>query len=338
MLHFFLLPLVYQFNDKEMSKLIKVLLAFSFIQLPIAIYQKLVVFKVSPTGDVIQGSVLGSGNLAIYLICVISMVLAFYLKERISLIKAFLYIFILFLPISLTEATASIFLLPIAFIVPVIFLGNDKSKTRALMPVALISAIFFISFVAVYNLQYSSRWGGDILNTIFSGKAAESVYKGATEENTANIKGKAMLEIGRVDSMILPIKILSKKGVVVLYGTGLGNASASFSNLLGGEYSWVVDEYGADFTTVSNLLWEIGIIGVTFSIVLLLMIFRDAMKLSRNRDISGAIALGWLGVISVILISMGYTNLISHNVISFLMWFFSGYIIAKASVINLVSK
>jgi len=114
--------------------------------------------------------------------------------------------------------------------------------------------------------------------------------------------------------------------------------ATTFSNLLGGEYSWAVDEYGADFTTVSNLLWEIGVIGLLFSITLLIMIFRDAMKLSRNQGTSGAIALGWLGVISVILISMGYTNLISHNVSSFLVWFFSGYIISKAHVNNVMQK
>lgn len=171
-----------------------------------------------------------------------------------------------------------------------------------------------------------------------SGKAADSVYKGATEENTANIEGGAMREIGRVDSMIMAIKILSKKGVIVLYGAGLGNASASFSNLLGGEYSWVVDEYGGDFTTITNLLWEIGVIGVLFSITLLIMIFCDAMKLSRNQVTSGVIALGWLGVSSIILISMGYTNLIGRNVISFLVWFFSGYIISKAHVNNVMQK
>ena len=67
------------------------------------------------------------------------------------------------------------------------------------------------------------------------------------------------------------------------------------------------------------------------------MIFRDAMKLSCNHGISVAIVLGWLGVISIIVISMGYTNLIIHNVISFLMRVFSGYIILKASVINIAT-
>lgn len=335
---FFLLPIVYQFNDKEISGFLKVLLAFSFLQLPVAIYQKLVLFRINPTGDVIQGTILDSGRMAIFLICAISMVLAFYLKERISLYKAFFIIAILFLPVAITETTAGIFLLPLAFIVPMVFLQNHKSKLRLMMPVFLIGITVFVSFIAIYNLQYSSRWQGNILNTIIAGKAAESVYKGATEENTTNIPGKAMLEIGRVDSMILAIKILSKKGVIVLYGAGLGNASATFSKLLGGEYSWVVDEYGGDFTTVTNLLWEVGIIGLIFSFVLLLMIFKDAFKLRHNKELPGAIALGWLGVILVLGVSMGYTNLISHNAISYLMWFISGYIISKACIFNTLTK
>jgi hypothetical protein len=335
---FFLLPLVYQFDDKEFGNFVKMLLVFSFLQLPVAIYQKLVLYKINPTGDVIEGTVLGSGHLAVFLICVISMVLAYYLKERISFYKAFIFIVVLFLPVAITEATASIFLLPLAFIIPVIFLKGNKRKIRPRMPVILVGVTIFISFIAIYNLQYSSRWDGSILNAIFQGKATESLYKGATEENTADIPGHAMREIGRVDSMILPIKILSKKGVVVLYGTGLGNASATFSNLLGGEYSWVVEEYGADFTTVGNLLWEIGVIGVLFVITLLIMIFRDAMRLRGNQGTPGAIALGWLGVISVITVSMFYTNLVSHNVVSFLVWFFSGYIISKANINNIMQK
>jgi len=145
-----------------MDKLVKVLLVFSFIQLPVAIYQKLVIYKIAPTGDVIIGTVLGSGTLAVFLICVISMVLAYYLKERISLYKAFLFIVILFLPVVLTEATASIFLLPSAFIVPVIFLKSDKRKIRSLVPVILVGATIFISFVTIYNLQYSDRWDGSV--------------------------------------------------------------------------------------------------------------------------------------------------------------------------------
>lgn len=335
---FFLIPLVYQFSDKEISKLIKVLLVFSLFQLPVAVYQKLVIFKISPTGDVIQGTLLDSGKLAVFLICTISMVTSYYLKDRISVYKAFFITAVLFLPVAITEATASFFLLPVAFIVPIIFFKTDKGKIRTLMPVVPIGIIIFTSFVLLYNLQYSSRWGGNILNTILSEKGVGSVYKGATEENTANIAGHRMKEIGRVDSIILPIKILSEKGAIVLYGTGIGNASASFSNLMGGEYSWVVYEYGADFTTLGNLLWEIGVIGVLFIFILLVMIFFDAMKLSRNQGTISAIALGWMGVVIVIAISMLYTNLISHNVISFLMWFFSGYIISKASIINMASK
>lgn len=330
---FFLLPLVYQFSDKEISRFVKVLLVFSLLQLPVAIYQKLVIFPTFPTGDVIQGSVLDSGKLAVYLICTISIVLAYYLKERISIYKALLFITILFLPVAITEATASIILLPLAFIVPMIFLSGDKRRVRSLIPVALIGTTFLISFIAIYNLQYSGRWGGDILNTILSGKAAESLYRDSTEKSTAEMK-----EIGRIDTMILPIKILSKKGVIVLYGTGLGNASDTFSDLLVGEYFWAIDEYGADWTTVSHLLWEIGIIGVLFALTLFFMIFRDAMKLRHNQENSGSISLGWLGVISVIMISMPYTNFLGHNVMGYLIWFFNGYIISKASMINQVSK
>jgi len=81
----------------------------------------------------------------------------------------------------------------------------------------------------------------------------------------------------------------------------------------------VPDEYGADFTTVSFFLWEIGIIGILFSYLLLVMIFLDAFKLRHNQDTSGVIALGWLGVIAVYALSKLYTNLLGQNVIGFLL-------------------
>ena len=68
------------------------------------------------------------------------------------------------------------------------------------------------------------------------------------------------------------------------------------------------------------------------------MIFKDAFKLRLNKEVPGAIALGWLGVILVLGVSMGYTNLISHNAISYLMWFISGYIISKACIFNTLTK
>jgi len=335
---FFLLPFVYRFSDKEISKIVKVLLIFSLLQLPVVIYQKLVVFKLRSTGDVIEGTILGSGKLAVFLICSITIVLAYFLKGRISLSKTLLLIFLLFLPVAITEAAAGLFLLPLAFAIPAILMSGNQNRIRSLVPSILIGATFFFGFVAIYNIQYGSRWDGSVMNIIFSEKGMESLYKGANEESTANIPGHARREIGRVDSILLPIKILSKEGVTVLYGVGIGNASPSFARPLSGEYSWVDKEYGAGFTTLSSLLWEMGIIGVLFSYTFLIMVFRDSMKLRHAQDNYGAFALGWLGVISVIALSMVYTNLLSHNVIGFLLWFFCGCVIARTNLINVLSK
>jgi len=42
---FFLLPLVFNFSDEDINRLVKVVLFFAFVQLPVVLYQKLVVFK-----------------------------------------------------------------------------------------------------------------------------------------------------------------------------------------------------------------------------------------------------------------------------------------------------
>ena len=213
---------------------------------------------------------------------------------------------------------------------------KSKHSGQSLKPIILIASAVIVGFVTIYNFQYGDRWGGNIFNIFTSDKAAEFIYKGATEENTSNLSPGEdhMKEIGRLDSIILPIKILSKEGVQVLYGVGIGNASRSFSDILVGEYSKEAFGKGGEFTTVSTLLWGTGIIGVFFSFTLLLMIFYDSLILRHNQDYSGAIALGWLGVVPIIALSMIYTNLLDHNVIGYLMWFFNGYIISKAKMKN----
>jgi len=144
------------------------------------------------------------------------MVLAYYLKERISLSKAILFIAILLLPVAITEASASIFLLPLGFLVPIILSSGSHNQKRVKMQAIAFMLVSLIGFVAIYNLQYADRWKGDILNVFLENKMSEFLYKGATEDSTADISGHAMREVGRLDSILLPIKILSKKGVLVL--------------------------------------------------------------------------------------------------------------------------
>ena len=330
---FFILPLVYYFSDKEIGKLINLLLLFTLIQLPVAIYQKLVLFKANPTGDVIQGTVIGSGHLALYLICAISFALAYYLKGRIKLNKTLIIILIFFLPIGITEASAAFFLLPIVFIVPIFFMPKERTQFNKLMPLIMMGVVFFAGFIVIYNAQYSDRWGGNILNAVVKGQVFEKVYKQPDRDRLGQGPGTARLaEISRIDAPILALENLAEKGLVsVLVGVGIGNASRSFSDQLKGEYFFTIDEYNSNVTTISNMFWEIGILGVGFSYVLLLMVFFDAFKLRFSKDRIGAIALGWLGVIVIIAISMGYTNLLAHNVMGYLMWFFLGLIISNAS-------
>ena len=332
----FMLPLVFNFSDKEIGRLIKLILCFSLLQLPVAIYQKLVLFKANPTGDVIQGTVIGSGSVAVYLICSISVVLAYYLKGRVTFNKFVLIVAIIFLPIGITEASAAFFLLPIIFISPVLFMDKSKAQFKKLSSLGVIGIIIFSGFITIYNLQYSSRWDGNILNAIIEGQVFEKLYKEASDDSLGEVAGVAkMAEIGRVDSMLLPIDYLKKKGLVsVLVGVGIGNASDSFSNLFRGEYYWTILDKNSDITTIGNMLWEIGVIGVLLSYFLIIMIFVDAKKLQRSPEHIGAISLGWIGVLFVLAFTLPYTNILSHNILGYLMWFFFGLIVSKASIHN----
>ena len=159
---------------------------------------------------------------------------------------------------------------------------------------------------------------------ITEGKMLEYVYKGADEDARTG-DGKEQSEIGRVDSMLLPFKLIDDP-VKLLLGHGMGNVSDISAERLMGEYTSIYGVMGADMTTVSYLIWEVGLLGLGLVLILLLMIFRDAIVVSRRDDIYGAIALGWTGVMVVLLVTLTYQNIIPVASIGLLTWYFSGII------------
>ena len=85
------------------------------------------------------------------------------------------------------------------------------------------------------------------------------------------------------------------------------------------------DALGARMTTLTTLLWETGLIGALMPLIFYIFNFYDALHLRKSPDIRGDLALAWIGIITMIAISYVYKNLLFHN-ISFIFWYFSGYI------------
>ena len=322
---FFLLPVMVDYSREEIVKQLKLILGLALLQFPIAFMQRFVAHKGEASGDSVIGTLGLSSNLSIVLIGCAAVVMGFYLKGFITTGRFLLILFLLLVPTMINETTVSLFLIPLAMIVPTLFVkGIDKIKL--LLQVSGIATLVLVVFVVVYN-SYYSRWGGDVLSVITEGRLLEYVYKGADVEARTD-EGREQSEIGRMDSIVLPFKLIHDP-VTLLIGHGVGNVSDISAERLQGAYLEMAISKGAGMTTLSYLIWETGIVGAVLSIVVLLMILRDAAVLSRGDDVFAALALGWTGVIAVLLVTLAYQNLIPVAPIGMLMWYLGGVIVSQ---------
>jgi hypothetical protein len=321
-LPFFFLPIVYVFSDEQISRQLKFLLVLSLIQCPVTIYQRFIKYAAHGTGDVVGGT-LGqntSGVLSVYLACTISLIIAFYLKGRIKRSIMIILVGLLFLPTTLNETKVSLLIIPFALISPVLFLPGQMNRIKRILPVMAACMVLMVVFVKVYDhimVSHGSLTLGEFLER---GGPKEYLYRG---EKLRREKG-----ISRFDSIELAIDQLSKTGNLLL-GVGIGNASASFSDKLTGEYYKKYWQLKPGMTNLSYLLWEQGLVGVLLFIFFFGLVLQDSIYLSTRNDIAGAISLGWISVAMIILGSFVYFCTFGENIFAYLFWYFSGYIAAQ---------
>jgi hypothetical protein len=326
----FLLPIVYSFADAQIKNQLRFFLILALLQVPVAIYQRMTIFQTANTGDVITGTVGGSGILSVFLVCAIAMLTAFLVKRRIGLKFYVPTVAILFIPTAINETVATLLLLPLAFVLPVLLAPRERSRLRMLIPVAGIGVLILAVFVSVYNAEFR-RFGGQdggLETALIEGRIFKSLYRGATAESRVGEEGKSMHDISRLDSIAMPFLIISDP-VKLIIGNGIGNVSASFTRHFEGDYSEEAYLYGADYTTLANLLWEIGIIGVALSFLVVLLVFNDARALAVRQDMSGVVALGWAAIVPVLAAAMFYLDLVDKTVLGYMMWYLSGYVVGK---------
>lgn len=326
---FFLLPIVYRFSAKEIDNQLKLLMVFCVFQGPMAVFQRFFQYSPHASADVVTGTLDSSADLSIVLICGIALLVAFHrkglLSQRYLLGVGILY----FIPTVIDETAVSLFLLPLAIGVP-LFLWHmrERSIGEALWAFGVLAGVVIV-FAVAYNALYGARWQGGIQNLLTEDKAAEYVYKGATNESRAD-EGREHSEIGRIDSFVLPIKLMAKDPLSLLVGRGIGNVSDTFSRYFLGDFTVVGLQHGATMTTLSYQLWEIGLLGSVLSLTFFYFVFKDALFLSWECDASGAIALGWVGVTIILIICLAYKNLVTSTTVGYLMWYWSGYIASES--------
>jgi hypothetical protein len=138
------------------------------------------------------------------------------------------------------------------------------------------------------------------------------------------------IEVGRVDSILVPLEHFSSDPVHLMLGVGVGNSSSS---LLGsayvGAYFTLLGRY-TDCTAAAQFLVEIGVLGLLLVLLLYWLIFRDSLVVAgEDQSLIGSLALGWIGITAVITVATFYKNIVGFESLSYLFWYISGLIAAR---------
>lgn len=318
----FFLPAVVYFNDRQVRGQLLLLLMIAVFQVPLAVYQRFASRAMgSYSGDMTSGTFMISSILSIFLVCAACLVTAFYLRKKLSFLSYLFMIVLLLIPTTVNETKGTLLLIPLA-VLTVFFVGTRAgTRLRNLVVGSGVLAVFVAIFVPIYDhfiadhdtpiaefVADQDRWTGYL-------------YSGAQVGQTSSI--------GRVDAVIVPIKLLSKDPPKLAFGLGIGNATESaLGRAFTGRYFAVHGSFLIH--SFAMLLLEIGALGVCLVLLLYWLIFRDSWVVAHEgEDTKGVLALAWTGVTVVMVIAIFYKNIIVFESLSYLFWFYSGLIAAE---------
>lgn len=334
-LPFFLLPIVYNFTEKDIRKILWLVCAFFIIQAPLSFLQCFV-WYVSRSGDDVRGTLGTSAVLSVMLISGIAIVYSLFLTKHIKLRLFITLAGIFLIPTMLNETKGSFILLPLAIIISTLLFGDKNifHKFKKIISSCMILGIFLFLFINAYRFIYSDRQGADVTE-LYQREMEGGGYLYYGEEKAMVRIGKG-LEIGRLDSIMFAIKNISKDPGTFFFGIGVGNAiPTKLSFLKTGNNE--VSMYEPAKTTISNVIWEMGFAGLILYLGLLVIMFKDIFVMRGQRDFVRVFCLGWCSVIGVRLLTLFYINVLYMNAYDQIFWLLSGIVLSKCYQLRTLS-
>lgn len=321
---FFFLPAVFSFTERQIKLQLVLLLLLTLAQSPFAGYQRWIVMSEGRfTGDEVIGTLETTASLTIFSISAVAVLMGLLLRDRIGKLPFMVLFLVMLIPTMINETKVTVVLLPLALLVTLVVGSPSGRRLRAIGGAAALLVIFGAIFIPIYDLmQENNPYPQEISLGLLT-----DPKKNYLESETAGIG--ATNYVGRMDALTIPVQFLSKDIVQMAFGVGIGNASVS---ALGSKFT---GEYGKlfDYVAISDLslfLLEVGFIGVGCVFILFWLVFGDAVAVARrDQSISGAIAVGWAGVVVLMAVSTIYT--LGHNFasLSFLYWYFAGLMASR---------
>ena len=312
----FLLPAVVDFNEKEIKNILILVLLIALVQFPVTIWQRFIQFAAVKSGDPIGGT-LGtntSGVLSVFLIIVISFLVTFFLKKRISFIVFIILFFLCFIPTTINETKITFLLLPFTFILP-IYLGKIKlsKNISKIVPLALFALMAISIFISIYNFLGWGKNEADIVKW-FSNKQQVEKYTGNT----------------RVIPIVSAFEEISNSDLkTIIFGYGAGNLSPVYNKSIESDLVEKFSIYKPGGLAITKLFLEVGFVGTIIYFLLLSNIFIDGLRLSKlNNDFWGVFSLCMSVFVCFYAVSHTYFNTLNINLFVYLLFFLSGHMVS----------
>lgn len=319
----FLVPAVFAFTNDQVKSQVKLLLAVALLQMPLVAQQRLATdAQGSFTGDLISGTLLISSIMSIFLIGVMCVAAAMFVRKRLKPWQFAMIFLLLLLPTTLNETKGTLVLLPVGLLVTFLAATPAGKRLRMVLLTSALICGFGVVFIAMYDqLQMGRRYGEPIAEKMTDPeKVAE--YLSKTEDIGSDVNP------GRVDSIVVPIKRMVRDPAYLVFGYGIGNVSNS---ALGKEFAGErFSVYGPYLTTgIGRILLELGLLGTVLVMMLMWFILRDSLAVRRQGDdIVSTFAAGWVGVTVLMGLALFYKDVIIHTSLSFVFWYFAGLVAA----------
>jgi hypothetical protein len=310
---------VFEFTPRQIKLQLTVLGLVLALQPPLALYQRFFEYASEMhSGDLIVGSLGSSGAMSLLLVGAIAFVTCAYLRGQIRLVVMLVAAAYYCVPTMINETKVAALVLPLALLLPLLFMANRGQALRKMIPVLGCGAIVLTGFVFVYDfIAEYNEFNTPLADFLTERSLRSYLYTG----------NSSALEIGyvsRLDSIALAIDRQSQDAIAFIFGLGPGNVSPSNITGFAGEYARYNLLYGANQTEVTRLLWELGIFGVVIFALLLFFVMKDSLWLSRQPGFIGYFGHGWFTCAAIFAVAFFYIDVLGIDDLSAPFWFYAG--------------
>lgn len=246
-------------NRKDFDGWLKLLLGIALLQLPFALFERFVLVALRggiATGgeatDVVAGTMGanlqgGSPNavMVTFVLIAFAFIFARWKEKLIETPRLFLLGFLLLTPLALGETKVVLVMLPIMALV----LLRKDIKKEPLRYVPIFMGLLLMTLALGYIYVYY------MLDSTFS-----EAYKGVISYNIGNV-GYGKLLLNRTTAMTFWWGLHSwADPMTFMLGHGLGSSYGS--GQAAGHMAQLYPGYGINLTTVSSILWDLGLLGL----------------------------------------------------------------------------